>query len=136
MESSGLDDVSGGSNHGNTAVLDLGGAEPLESFVTSPVGKVKGVEGLDRKRVSWKSVNAGTELSAGALVTEMKKPTTRAEMARCKQTSILECKAVNRTKLQKKNESKVKSHLLHGRGKGSGRADEGEESGDLHDFYC
>ena len=67
MESSALDDVSGGGNHSNASVLDFCGTEPLKGFGTSPVGEVEGVETLDWKRVSWQAVEVSTELSASTL---------------------------------------------------------------------
>lgn len=44
MDSGSVDKVSSGGNHGNTAVLELGGTEPEESLITSPVGEVQGIE--------------------------------------------------------------------------------------------
>jgi hypothetical protein len=44
VESSGIDKVSSGGNHGNAAVLELGSAEPEEGFITSPVGEVEGIK--------------------------------------------------------------------------------------------
>ena len=68
VESSRLDNVSSGGKHGNASVLDFSGTEPLEGLFTSPIGKIKGVETLDWKGVSWQTVEAGADLSASTLL--------------------------------------------------------------------
>jgi len=44
VESSSIEKVSSGGNHGDAAVLELGGAEPEEGLITSEVSEVEGIE--------------------------------------------------------------------------------------------
>mmetsp|Transcript_26563 Transcript_26563/g.56927 ORF Transcript_26563/g.56927 Transcript_26563/m.56927 type:complete len:207 (-) Transcript_26563:87-707(-) len=68
VESLRLDNVSGEGKHGNTTVLQFGGTEPCEGFVTSDIGKVEGIKVLDWLGASGHGVQVGGELGAGSLL--------------------------------------------------------------------
>ena len=115
-----LDNVSSGGKHSNTAVLQFSGTEPCERLVTSPSGKSKGVESLERGGGSGQ-IGQSPELGAGTLSVGKEK------------------KSVNKlANIRKKRHPKAKKsnnpYLLGSRGKGSGGSGKGEESKDLHVF--
>mmetsp|Transcript_22546 Transcript_22546/g.62903 ORF Transcript_22546/g.62903 Transcript_22546/m.62903 type:complete len:250 (+) Transcript_22546:78-827(+) len=68
VNSGGLDDVSGGGEHGNASVLELGGAEPGKGLVTSDGGEGEWVEGLDWSGVSGHLIEGSSQLCAGCLL--------------------------------------------------------------------
>jgi hypothetical protein len=67
VESGSLHDVTCCGKHGNSSVLQFGGAEPVEGLITSNIGKSKRIESLDRGGVSWKTAKVGVQLGAGSL---------------------------------------------------------------------
>lgn len=67
VEARSLNDVSSGGKHGNTAVLQFGGAEPGKSLVATDVGVSKRVELLDRSSASWHIIQAKSKLGAETL---------------------------------------------------------------------
>ena len=65
--SSRLDAVSSEGKHGNTAVLEFGGAEPSKGLVTSDGGKVERIEALDWLGASSHGVQVSAKGGAGSL---------------------------------------------------------------------
>lgn len=67
VNSGGLDDVSSGGKHGNSAVLQFGGTEPSKCFIATDFGVTKRVEVLDRSCASRHAIQASPKLGAGSL---------------------------------------------------------------------
>jgi len=65
VDSSTLDDVSGGGKHSNAAVLEFRSTEPGEGLVRSSKGKAKGIEGSNRGGASWHIRKSGLEGGRG-----------------------------------------------------------------------
>mmetsp|Transcript_4845 Transcript_4845/g.11048 ORF Transcript_4845/g.11048 Transcript_4845/m.11048 type:complete len:210 (+) Transcript_4845:319-948(+) len=67
VESSGVEEVSGGGNHGNAAMLELGATHPEEGLITSDVGEVEGIEVGEGGRGAADVIKAKGELGAHGL---------------------------------------------------------------------
>ncbi|VEU34854.1 unnamed protein product [Pseudo-nitzschia multistriata] len=66
MESGGLDKVSRGSKHSNTTVLQFGGTEPSEGFLTSEIGESQRIEALEWGCESGHLVQLGSTERSGS----------------------------------------------------------------------
>ena len=67
VDSGGVDEVSGGGNHGATSVLELGGAEPGESLIRSQGGEVEGIEVGKRGGTTGHLLEAQSKLGSSRL---------------------------------------------------------------------
>lgn len=70
MDSRSINKVSSGGNHGDAAVLELGGAEPEKGLITPPSGEAKGVEVGEGEGGATDVIKANGDLGTRALLSE------------------------------------------------------------------
>jgi hypothetical protein len=70
VESSGVDKVTGGGNHGATAVLELSSTEPSKGLVGTNGGEAHRVESLKRGGASWHISKSSEGSGAGLFMVE------------------------------------------------------------------